>query len=353
MTAVELSELGWRPFFSAQLTQHDAGLLPARIARQDVNRYHLLTADGAAFGILRGRARIDAGSSADLPAVGDWVLCSPAEEGDNGSLIIERTLQRFSKFSRKVAGDRVNEQIVAANIDTVFIVSGLDENFNPARIERYLWLTQSSGARPVIVLNKVDLDADPAHTMKALNEVAAGVTVCRVSGLTGEGLESLLGYLHSGETVALLGSSGVGKSTIINRLLGYDRFRTGEVRTGDSKGRHTTTFRELCKLPGGGMLIDTPGMREVQLWTDDVEQEAGFEDIEVLADSCRFNDCAHESEPGCAVKAAIAAGQLTQTRLHRWRRIKEELEALEGQKKTAARTAGSRHGKRRKKTEED
>lgn len=321
-----LEELGWRKFFDRQLDENDRQLIPARVTRRDVNRYHLLSQRGILYGTLRGRARIETGSKAELPAVGDWVLCVPADPGDPTNVVIERTLARFSKFSRKEAGDRFDEQIVAANVDTVFIVTGLDDNFNPARIERYLLLAWNSGANPVIVLNKADIATDLDSAMDRLAPIVMGTPIHVVSAMTGEGIDQLRGYLDEGNTVALLGSSGVGKSTIINALLGYRRFDTRDVREADSKGRHTTTFRELCRLDGGGMLIDTPGMREIQIWADDIALEGSFEDVESLAARCRFSDCRHDTEPGCAVREAIDNDQLESSRLDSYRKFQRELE---------------------------
>lgn len=322
---LQLESLGWRKHFADQLTEEDTNLIPARVVRQDVNRYHLLAADGLLSGILPGRARKEAASKGDLPAVGDWVLCSPADQSDSSSVVIERTLARFSKFSRKEAGDRFDEQVIAANIDTVFIVTGLDDNFNVARIERYLMLCWNSGANPVIVLSKVDLCTNLDECLEELAPVAMGTPVHVVSALNNEGLEALGVYISHGQTAALLGSSGVGKSTIINVILGYERFETGEVREMDSKGRHTTTFRELVPVETGGLLIDTPGMREIQLWADDVSLAGSFDDVETLALACRFNDCSHDSEPGCAVRAAIESGKLDESRLESYRKFEREL----------------------------
>lgn len=327
MTNIEiLNTWGWRSFFADQLQDDESPLNAARVVRQDVNRYHLVTAQGPRYGVLRGRARLEATSRADLPTVGDWVICANANATDTDTLAIERHLDRYSKFSRKEAGDRLEQQVVAANIDTVFIVTGLDDNFNPARVERYLLLAWNSGANPVIILSKADLCEDLDACTGAIEAVAMGTPVHVTSAVDGDGLEQLRQYLRPGETVALLGSSGVGKSTIINALLGYERFQTGEVREADSKGRHTTTYRELCEVPGGGLLMDTPGMREIQLWSDDEAFASGFEDIEALALACRFTDCQHESEPGCAIKAAIESGELTVARLDSYRKFQRELE---------------------------
>lgn len=320
-----LEQLGWRDSFRDQLNEQNADLIPARVIRQDINRYQLLSEQGPLIAILPGRTRAESGSRGDLPAVGDWVLCSPADDADPASVVITQTLKRFSKFSRKEAGDRFDEQIVAANIDTVFLVTGLDDNFNLNRIERYLLLAWNSGAAPVIVLSKVDVAQNLEEKLEQLESVAMGTPILVISALEGRGMEQLMPYVTEGKTVALLGSSGVGKSTIINTLLGYDRFDTGGVRAGDSKGRHTTTFRELCMVASGGMLIDTPGMREIQIWSDDGEFSGGFEDIEDLAMRCRFTDCKHESEPGCAITEAIAGGQLEASRLESYQKFQREV----------------------------
>lgn len=321
-----LRQLGWRDFFTDQLDDADLAFIPARVVRQDLNRYQLVTAADRVVGRLKPRSRLGTEIKSELPTVGDWVMCSLARDAEPGALVVERRLQRFSKFSRKEAGDGNQEQVVAANINTVFLVTGLDDNFNPGRVERYLLLAQNSGATPVIVLNKADLCADLERCQESLSSIAMGTAICPVSAITGTGMEALWGYLQEGETAALLGSSGVGKSTIINALLGYERFRTGSVREGDSKGRHTTTFKELCRVPAGGMLIDTPGMREIQLWTDREGLSASYGDIDQLAAQCRFNDCTHHSEPGCAVKSAIKQGGLDPSRINSYRKFQRELE---------------------------
>ena len=325
---MELTELGWKDFFQQQIREQEITMLPARVYRQDLGRYHLFSPQGDLTGILPGRLLQQASSRAQLPTVGDWVLTTPADEADESSVVIERTLSRISKFSRKEAGDRVEEQVVAANIDTVFIVCGLDDNFNINRLERYLFLARSCGADPAIVLNKADLCPDVVEKIQDLELVARGTPTHIVSAQTGEGMDELLAYIGPGQTVALLGSSGVGKSTIINALLGYARFDTGEVREDDSKGRHTTTFREMCRLASGGLIIDTPGMREIQIWTDESSLSMSFSDVEDCATLCRFNDCKHDSEPGCAVQAAISAGELDPARLESFRKFERELTHL-------------------------
>lgn len=332
ITRDNLERLGWDIFFSAQAADHPQ-LIPARVSRPDLNRYHLMSATGPLVGLLPGRARTAGQSKADLPTVGDWVLVSPieAEQGDVDAVptvLIEVTLNRKSKFSRKEAGERYDEQVVAANIDTVFLVTGLDDNFNVKRIERYLLLAWTSGASPVIVLSKVDLCENLPPKLDKVEKIAMKTPIHMVSATNGQGMEGLREYVTRGKTVALLGSSGVGKSTITNYLLGHDHFDTGAVREGDSRGRHTTTFRELCQLDSGGMLIDTPGMREIQIWADQETLTASFSDIADLALTCKFNDCQHQTEPHCAVSNAIAAGDLPQARLDTFRKFKAELAIL-------------------------
>ncbi len=317
-------ELGWSDFFASQIENDDSGLTPARVTRQDLNRYHLITESGETQAVLPGRMR--SYSRAELPTVGDWVLL--AESTGDDPDVIQRTLDRRSKFSRKAAGTETEEQVIAANIDTVFIVTGLDDNFNPSRIERYLVLAWDSGTNPVIVMNKTDLCDDVDEKLELVSNVAMGVPIHAVSGETGDGLDEILQYLGAGMTAAFLGSSGVGKSTLINSLLGVDHFETGAVREGDSKGRHTTTHREMCLIAGKGLIIDTPGMREIQLWSDDDSTAAGFTDVEQVAIGCRFADCKHRSEPGCAVQAAIGAGTLDAARLDSFRKYQRELAHL-------------------------
>ncbi len=335
---MDLKELGWKDFFQQQFDETNKELLPARVSRQDINRYHLLSAEGPLTATVPGRLHTQAVSKADLPTVGDWVLTSAADPNDPKSRIIEKNLDRFSKFSRKEAGEGFDEQVLAANIDTVFIVSGLDDNFNVGRIERYLVLAWGSGATPVVILNKADLCADRDAKVEALQSVSTGVDIHVLSASTGEGIHQLHPYITLGRTSAFLGSSGVGKSTIINALLGYERFDTGEVRTGDSKGRHTTSFREMCVMDSGGLIIDTPGMREIQIWIDESSLARGFSDVEDFSLLCKFRDCQHQSEPGCAVQAAINDGKLDASRLESLRKFQRELDHLVEKQDVAARS---------------
>ncbi len=324
---MDLNALGWHPFFSRPFDAlDDDTLTPARVARQDRERYVVLADDGAYGARVTGKMRSAARTRADFPAVGDWVAVRTRP--DEGAATIHALLPRRSSFARKVAGETTEEQVVAANVDTVFLVSGLDGDFNLRRIERYVTLAWNSGALPVIVLNKADLCDDPQARLDEVAAVAMGVDLHLVSAASGAGLDALGAYLRPGTTVALLGSSGVGKSTLVNHLLGAERMKTGAVREDDSRGRHVTTHRELMPLPGGGLVIDTPGMRELQLWADEDSLQGAFADVEALAAQCRFRDCSHEAEPGCAVRDALEDGTLPEARFQSYLKLKRELAYL-------------------------
>ncbi|HEX2045651.1 MAG TPA: ribosome small subunit-dependent GTPase A, partial [Gaiellaceae bacterium] len=296
-------------------------LIPARVAVRHHGPCELLSEQGPLGGLPAGHL-----ADADLPAVGDWVAARPLR-GERKALV-EAVLPRRTAFTRKEAWRRTVEQVVAANVDTVFLMSDLGPDLNVRRLERYLVGAWESGARPAIVLTKADLEADRADAVLAVEAVAFGVPVHVVSAVTGEGLGALGAYLGRGRTVALLGSSGVGKSTLVNRLAGREVLATRELRA-DGRGRHTTTHRELVLLPGGGLLLDTPGMRELQLWAGEEALDGAFEDVTAFAGVCRFPDCAHDHEPGCAVKAALADGSLPAERWESYRKLQRELRSLE------------------------
>ncbi len=330
-----LHQLGWTDRFEQHFRPHrSAGLVPARVAREDRDRYVVLESGGARDAVLAGRLRHAARGPADLPAVGDWVAVRPASSGASA---IAAVLPRASAFVRKRAGETTEEQVVAANVDTVFLVSGLDGDFNPRRIERYLAAAWASGAEPVVVLNKADLADDPGARLAEAVALAPGASVVLLSASSGAGLDALAPWLRAGRTVALVGSSGVGKSTLANALLGDGRQAVGAVREDDSRGRHTTTCRELLPLPGGAWLVDTPGMRELALWGDEDGADGAFPDIETLAERCRFRDCAHAGEPGCAVGAALEAGALAPARFESWQRLGRELRWLASRRDGRAR----------------
>jgi len=279
-----------------------------------------------------GRLRHQADS---LSAVGDWVAIRPSPGEDTGT--IEAILPRRSKFSRKVAGELTVEQIVAANIDTVFLIMGLDGDYNPRRLERYLLLAHESGARPVVILNKSDVADHLAEDMDEIRALAVGIPVHAISAKERDGIDVIAGYLGPGRTGALLGSSGVGKSTLVNALLGEEKFKTREVRASDSRGRHTTRHRNLILLPEQrGLLVDTPGMRELQLWSQGDGARDTFDDILELAQGCHFTDCRHRDEPRCAVKQSVEEGALAADRLEGFLKLQDELKSLEARKDVRA-----------------
>jgi ribosome biogenesis GTPase len=293
----------------------------ARVSTSQRDQYRLLTDSGEIAAEPSGALWYRAASAAAMPVVGDWVAARIAAPD---YAIVEAVLPRRTCFSRCAAGRREEEQPLAANIDLVFLVCGLDGDFNIRRLERYLTLAAESRADSVIVLNKVDLCEDAAARVAEVRAIAGAAPIVVASAMVDGGIDALRPFLGPGRTVALLGSSGVGKSTIVNRLVGEERLRTAEVRESDSRGRHTTTHRELTPLPGGGALVDTPGMRELQLWAGADSVDRAFDEIASAAEKCRFRDCTHASEPGCAVRAAIESGALDRGRWESYRKLRSE-----------------------------
>lgn len=317
-----LKDLGYNSFIDSQVSGQN--IESSRLGRISVvhrNSYECITENGT------GNVSFPQGSSGDLsseslPKVGDWVLLeSPLNTQDSTPVV--KVLDRFSTFKRGASGKETKQQVLVTNIDLVFIVTALDSDFNLNRVERYLSLVWSSGANPVVLLNKADCVSDGIYSLVDVEERNPGVQTLLISALNDENIEQVRGLIPPGITACFVGSSGVGKSTIINSLLGDEILQTGEVRNGDRKGRHTTTHRQLIVLPGGGLVIDTPGMRELQM-TGDAELNSAFPEIENLSNKCRFRDCSHNTEPGCAVKAAVESGEIKKERLDNYLKLQKE-----------------------------
>jgi ribosome biogenesis GTPase len=341
-----LVELGWDDAFARDFSEWSGkrDVQPGRVAIEFNYLYRVYVEEGELETMLSGRLKHHAASRSELPAVGDWVVVRRQPGHDRGSIVA--VLPRRSRFSRRMAGQVTDEQIVAANVDVAFIVMSLDADFSLRRLERYLLLARESGASAVVLLTKPDLCPDADARAADVSGVAGDAPVHVLSPKFNQGVERVREYLPPGRTGALLGSSGVGKSTIINRLIGADVQKTRDVRESDSKGRHTTTHRELIVLPNGGLVIDTPGMRELQLWDVSEAVRETFDDIESLASGCYFTNCRHRDEPRCAVKAAVAAGELSSDRLESYLKLQGELAELTRQQDERAQIEERRRSKR-------
>ena len=324
MHVADLTTFGWSEFFATNFESYARqGFTPGRVALEHKNVFRVYTQHGEVFAEISGKLRHEATSRRDLPAVGDWVAIRARPEGNRG--MIHAVLPRRTSFARKTAGSRTEEQIVGANVDTVFLLTSLNQDFSLRRIERYLMIAWESGANPIIVLSKSDLCDRMAESIDEMQTVARGVPIHAISVVTGNGLQGVGQYFKRGHTVALIGSSGVGKSTLINHLTGDDRLKVQTVRESDDRGRHTTTHRELVLLPAGGLVLDTPGMRELQLFDGDQSLELVFDDIEALAARCFFSDCLHQDEPRCAVREALVAGTIDAGRYQSYEKLQKEL----------------------------
>jgi ribosome biogenesis GTPase len=335
-----LEKLGWNDYFQGRFSQYEEkGLFPARVISQQKNNYVIMGENGTLDSKLSGRFRYNAVMRKDYPVVGDWVTAQMVE--GNGQAIIYALLPRKNGFARKlpisggrkirngqIVGGLIEEQIVAANIDTAFIVSGLDSNFNLQRIERYITLSYNSGANPVILLNKADLCTYISSYQKQVQDIAIGIPVYPISVLKGIGMSVFDEFMKPGKTVVFLGSSGVGKSTITNCLLGEEKQRVNVVSSANGKGRHTTTSKELFIHDSGCMIIDTPGLRELQLWGDESALEKSFSDVAAIVGQCKYHDCRHQKEPGCAIRQAIEDNIITQERFESYIKQYEELNKL-------------------------
>lgn len=325
---MKLSDLGWNAEWQRKFEPYAAeGLTPGRVIAEHKELFRVATDANEIPAEVAGKLRFGAVRRSDFPAVGDFVALR-LHEGD-GVALIDAILPRRTAFIRKAAGESGDEQVVASNVDAVFIMTAMDRDFNLRRLERYLALVWEGGAQPIILLNKADLCEDPDELLNQISEIAFGVPVHVISALNDEGLEALAPYLRTGYTVSFVGSSGVGKSTLLNQLLGRKVQATQEVRADDSRGRHTTTHRELFVRPEGGIIIDTPGMRELQLWHAQGGVEKAFSEIDALAAQCRFRDCQHGNEPGCAVRAAVKRGELDPERLASYEKLTQELRYTE------------------------
>jgi ribosome biogenesis GTPase len=322
-----LQKWGWNSYFEALWNDGEReNAVPARVIAQQRRLWRVAGGFGECWGEAAGKLRLCANKGVEWPAVGDWVAAE-LQDAKSAARILE-VLPRRSRFVRKRPGKKIAQQVIAANVDAALLVCALDGDFNPRRVERYLAQCCESGARPVVVLNKADTCVDARGKAAEIERVALGAAVCVLSAKTGQGMEELEPFLKRGDTLVLLGSSGVGKSTIANRLAGESPQEVQPVREADSRGRHTTTSRTLIALPRGALLMDTPGLRELQLWDANGGVSEAFADIDALAAQCRFSDCRHKGEPECAVQAALSAGTLDEARLENRHKLLREQEFL-------------------------
>ncbi len=342
MATIGLEAIGWTPEWASVFSNLDPGrdFVPARVAEEQKGALRVLWAGGELWAEVSGRLRYVTAGPADLPGVGDWVAVAPRV--GEGRATVHHVLPRRTALLRKAPERAFQAQLLVANVDCVLVVVSANRNFRRTRIERMLALVREGGAEPILVLSKSDVADDLDGLLREAESAAAGAPLVALSALTGEGVARLVPHLGSGRSAALLGSSGVGKSTLVNRLLGEERLATQAIRD-DDKGRHTTTGRVLVPLPSGGVLIDTPGLRELGLWEDEAGVDAAFPELEALLGTCRFYDCGHTNEPGCAVRAALEDGSMDPDRWASYGKLKREVAHVE-----AKRSSRARHEHRKK-----
>jgi ribosome biogenesis GTPase len=330
---LELSDIGWNKSIqnNYQKLAIDNVLL-GRVIFHSGKQYKIITTTGDLIANLSGSVINSIKHKSELPSIGDWVCLQKIDEFRPYNIV--KIIPRINKLSRKVSGEKSDEQIIASNIDIVFIVTSADQDFNIRRLERYLTIINEIDAQPIIILNKIDISDNFNQYISEIKNNLPTVTHLSISAKTSENIDEIMQYIKPGKTIVLVGSSGVGKSTIINNLLGYKRQTVGEIREKDSKGRHITTSRELIILPNGGLIIDNPGIRELQLWSSDIGISKTFEDIEKLGFQCRFSNCNHDTEPGCAINDAIEQGELSQERVDSYKKLLCEQEYLNNRRNT-------------------
>ena len=325
---MNIEDFGWNDHFQNYFAKHkNENLIPARVIFHGRGRYRLASERGELWAEIAGSLRHASTGSDGLPICGDWV--SVDDPHDKNITVIRFILPRRTSFTRQQAGTAPGSQGIAANVDILGLMSGLDSDFNPRRIERYLVIAWESGARPVIILNKADICPDISPYIAEVKSLAPGVPVLTASAIDGRGMEDILSYVGKGQTLALLGSSGVGKSSIVNRLLGRSVQEVHEADARTGRGLHTTASRQLFLLPSGGLIMDSPGMRELRIWSVEIGLDATFEDIRALAEGCRFRNCSHQTEPGCRVRESIARGELDAGRLANFFKLCKEARYIE------------------------
>jgi ribosome biogenesis GTPase / thiamine phosphate phosphatase len=355
-----LAELGWDAHFESSLAEAEPGWIALRVVGEERGMWRVQgLGTGVVWGEIPGKWRKDAETRLDFPAVGDWVLAEPIRS--DGRTFLRKILPRKSCLVRRAAGTGEEPQVLAANVDIAFLVTSLNSDLNPRRLERYLALVWDGGARPVILLTKSDLVGESTAVLSQVEAVAPGVEIVTLSAKTGQNLEAVRNFLSPGRTIVVLGSSGVGKSTLINKLLGREKLKVQDIRA-DDKGRHTTTARSLLRIPSGGLIIDTPGMRELHLWDQEEGLQALFSEVEEIALGCRFTNCGHQTEPSCAVRTALQEGRLSKDRFDSYQKLRKELAAdsrkydkgaaADAKKKSKVMTTALRRHVKSKKTNE-